>query len=309
MPLSYRDVYDQWERSRAFGDKRPIEQFASDMDKRAKMGMEPGRKFGDFSAPRSAGWWTKASTAADVKFFEPLAKATGLEDLGAAVAPVFGGTEETGRKFARGLPRMLTQTLPLYAAELIPGAQPFVTPAAIAATGALFGAQTYADTQSAGQAVLSGVTAAAIPSIGKFSGKLAAKAFGAPALEEATEVGGKMLPRGTVIPQTATQRVARAVGAQAGIYGTFLGQQTLATGKFDPTDPQLLMQTIPFTIFDIYGSLKVPKTMPATKPKVELPEEVPYRPPPTDPAHAAAMGEVIDHLCGNHETFIPVRGW
>lgn len=295
MPVTYEDALTHWDRSRAFGDPRDFQQFSSDMET-----AMPGQGFAQAGA--RDGWWTRASTRADTSFFHPIASVT-TEPLGRAIGKAFGA-EEAGAQVGRGLPRTLAQTLPLVAAEFIPGAQPLATAGLAATTGALFGAQTYADTGSAKDAAISGITAAALPAIGKFSGGLAARAFGAPVLDEATDIAThtpfgapitKTIPARTVMPQNLTQNVARAVGGQAGIYGALLGQEKLETGEFHPLDPALLMQTIPFTALDLYGAVRAPRNVP-TKSVVPAEEEPIYQPKPVEAGHSLAMGDTIDVL-------------
>ena len=299
MPLPFREIYDRWERSKSFGDPRDINTFSSDMNDVTGTN--------DFDPGKTAGWWTRTSTAADKYFFEPIARESGLEYAGRKIGGLFGQPyEELGAEVARSLPRTVAQTLPLVAAEVLSGgtATPLVLGAGAAATGGLFGAQTYAETGSPQAAALSGVTAAALPSVGKFGGKILTKAIG----PEVEEVAGKIFPK--AVGDTAKYKATQLLGSQAAMISTMQGSQAGQAAilgiPYNPFSPDFWAQQIPYTLFDILRTAKpggVPTAAEARArlPKVELPPTKPtiYVPPegtPESKANAAALLDKISAL-------------
>lgn len=312
MPLPYREVYDRWQRSKSFGDPRDINTFASDQNE--VTGTQ------DFDAAVKPSWWKQASTSADVNVFEPVAKYSGLEAAGRGIGGLFGGRgAEIGEHVARGLPRTIAQTAPLIAAEIASGGTATPLVAGALATGGLFGAQTYAETGDPTAAAISGVTAAALPAVGKIGGEIGLRALGPEIESGLTKTGQKFtLPvRKTVLEGTETGtkaldvtpygrfKAARLAGSQAAQIGTLEASSALqakhAGTEFDPLNPEFLAQQIPFTLLDIAHTARA-KNVTSDQVKVPpvLPKSKDYIPPkastPEAAASAANLADMLDQM-------------
>lgn len=258
MSLPYRKVLEHYDRARAFGFKGSLPEWAQNANTATESDM--------FSEGLRDGPWTRFSTRADIAL-EPFAAAT-TGPFGEAVGAAFGHPA-AGRAVGMGLPRGILQTAPL----LIPGAgEGYGLALAAGATGALFGSQTYADTGSAKAATLSGVTAGALPYVGKFAGALGARAFGAgrEAGTLTTEGAGAGLgTEGTqwsgTIPTTMGQRAGQFAGSQLGQAGLneFSGyEQHKALSPDEPYNflsPEFLLSQLPFTVVDAVHAVTAPK--------------------------------------------------
>lgn len=294
MPaLAYRDVLEQWDRSRAFGDPRDLTSFSNDLNTRT--GTQ------DYSAGLRDGWWTRASTRADQYLFDPVANAT-TKPLGEAIGGLFGQPEAGGR-VGTALPRALLETAPLYL--LGPEAGIPATTAALGGTGALMAAHTYADTGSAKAAAISGITGAALPAIGRIGGNAFLKAFGVadrvagelPALTEdaAPRVFNDLYPKEGVSPTTfkltrlAGSQTAMIAANQASMYAT---DKTLGQ-PYDPLSPDFWANQIPFTVFDLvhaaHGEVPTAEQMRTTRNAPVTEPESTYVPPPSDPVEQAQV--------------------
>lgn len=258
MPLPYRKVLEHYDRARAFGFKGSLPEWAQNANTATESDM--------FSEGLRDGPWTRFSTRADIAL-EPFAAAT-TGPLGEAVGSIFGHPE-AGRAVGMGLPRGILQTAPL----LIPGAgEGYGLALAAGATGALFGSQTYADTGSAKAATLSGVTAGALPYVGKFAGALGARAFGA-GREAGTltseGAGAGLGAEGSqwsgTIPTTTGQRVGRFVGSQLGQAGlnefsSYEQHKVLNLDEpYNFLSPEFLLSQLPFTVVDAVHAVTAPK--------------------------------------------------
>ncbi len=309
MPLQYRDIYDRWQRSKSFGDPRDISTFAQDQNE------VNGNN--EFDAAVKPSWWKQASTAADVNFFEPTAKYSGLEAAGRGIGGLFGGRgAEIGERVGRSLPRTIAQTAPLIAADFLTGGAAIPVTAGALATGGLFGAQTYAETGDPTAAAISGVTAAALPAVGKIGGELGLRAFGPEIESGLTKAGQKFtLPvkqtalAGTEAGTEAADvtpygrfKAARLAGSQAAQIGTLEASSAVQAKRagqpFDPLSPEFLAQQIPFTLLDIAHTAraKVP-TSDQVKVSTVLPQTKDYIPPqPSTPDAAASSANLADML-------------
>lgn len=269
MPqLSYRDVLEQWDRARAFGETRSLPEYSSAMND--LFGTDA------YSAGLRDGWWTRASTRADQLIQgSPVGELFG--GVGATVGSVFGH-EEAGRQVGLQLPRALLQSAPAYLAG--PEAGLPATAAALGGTAALFGAETYADTGSAKQAVLSGVTAGAMPVIGKFGGNLGARALGGVFRDvEIPNIFGPLeegATRGTsritgylakTEADSAKVNLGRFFGAQAAQAATNIAstvaQNRMAGGDMSVVDaatsPEFLLGQLPWTVYDALHMTLTPR--------------------------------------------------
>lgn len=294
MPaLAYRDVLDQWDRSRAFGDPRDLTTFSNDLNTRT--GTQ------DYSAGLRDGWWTRASTRADQYVFDPIANAT-TKPLGEAIGGLFGQPEAGGR-VGTALPRALLETAPLYL--LGPEAGIPATTTALGGTGMLMAAHTYADTGSAKAAAISGITGAALPAIGRIGGNAFLKAFGLadrvagelPALTEdaSPRVFNDLYPKEGVSPTTfkltrlAGSQTAMIAANQASMYAT---DKTLGQ-PYDPLSPDFWANQIPFTVFDLvhaaHGEQPTAEQMRTTRNAPVTEPESTYVPPPSDPVEQAQV--------------------
>lgn len=255
MPsLSYRDVLDRYDRAKAFGDTRDLSTYSKDMND-----LYDSQ---DFSAGLQDGWWKRASTRADQNFFEPIAHAT-TEPLLGAVGGMFGA-EDVGRRVGLGLPRMVADTLPLF----IPGlGEAYGGALAAGATGGLMAAHTYADTGSARNAAISGVTGAALPFLGHVGGALGLKFAGAPLARGLLTKEGEVAGLGKAgdfiskrLATTAPEFLSQYAGSQVALAA---GQ--MASTKYENPDEdvfskdfatQFLLGQIPFTALDVYHGAK-----------------------------------------------------
>lgn len=244
------------------------------------------------------GWWTRTSHWLDKNVFDPVASVT-TEPLGGAVGSLFGN-EEAGARVGRGLPRALTQTLPLYLAG--PEAGIPATIASLGATGGLMAAQTYADTGSGQAAAISGLTGAALPVVGRFGGNLAARAFGVGESVAGETAAGRIV--NDTFPVTGSETAFRAskfggsqlaMGAanEASMYAT---DRTLKQ-PFDPLSPDFLLSQIPFTVFDAVHGLTVKSPtageVKGTLKTEALKEEAKAYVPPESPAAQHAQVESL----------------
>lgn len=248
------------------------------------------------------GWWTRTSHWLDKNVFDPVASVT-TEPLGEAVGSLFGN-EEAGARVGRGLPRALTQTLPLYLAG--PEAGIPATIASLGATGGLMAAQTYADTGSGQAAAISGLTGAALPVVGRFGGNLAARAFGVGESVAGETAAGRIV--NDTFPVTGSETTFRAAkfgGSQLAM-GAANEASMYATDKtlkqpFDPLSPDFLLSQIPFTVFDAVHGLTV-KSPTAGEVRgtlrTEVPKETPkdYVLPDSLPAQHAQQEALFERL-------------
>lgn len=250
MPaLSYRQVLERYDRAKAFGETKSLQEYSSHLND--IYGTQ------DFSEGLRDGPWTRFSTRTDQVLGDTVGQVTG--PLGGALGGLFG-QEEAGTKVGEGLPRALLQTLPLYLAG--PEAGIPATVAALGATGAAFGGQTYADTGSAKAALLSGATATVLPPVGRFAGELGAAAFGAPRIAGELAAGGGYM--NSVVPTTVGQRAA-AFGASQLAQGALQEASGYAQQKTTNPDepynflsPEFLIGQIPFTVHDAVGTFGKP---------------------------------------------------
>lgn len=294
MALSYTQVLDRYDRARAFGDTRSLPEYAK--------GLNDLYGTQDFSAGLRDGPWTRFSARADQFLGNTVGQVTG--PIGEAFGGVFGNPE-AGRRVGEGLPRALLQSAPLYA--LGPEAGLPATIAALGGTGALFGAQTYADTGSPKAALLSGVTAAALPQVGRFAGNLGARVFGGSRV--AGELGGNAF--NSVLPETSADAfkvgAGRILGSQSAQIGTLLGSQIAqnrAMGGDESwsdalTSPDFWLNQIPFTVYDaVHAARTSVPTAESVRPQLTQPQRTaevkPYVPPPAAPEQQAQLDSLID---------------
>src|SRR5436190_1418391 len=154
MPLPYSDVLTQWDRSRAFGDPRDLPTFS------AQLNEHTGTN--DYDEGLRDNWWRRASTRADINFFNPIAAST-TEPVGRAIGGLFGGQgAEIGANVGRSIPRTAAQVAAGVGAAFIPGVGEIASPLLL---GSLFGGQTYAETGSAKAGLISGATAGILPGV------------------------------------------------------------------------------------------------------------------------------------------------
>lgn len=278
MPISYSDALLRHDRSKAFGDPRDFQTFAQDMES-----LHPGEGFGE--AGKRDGWWTRASTRADQYVFDPVSEYTTKPLLG-AVGEMFGH-RDIGESIGKSLPRALLETAPLYL--LGPEAGIPATIAALAGTGALMGAHTYAETGSTAASLISGVTGAITPGFGKVFGNAAARLAGGTRLTGT--LGGKLFDE--VVPEAAKDyakvTAGRLVGSQFGMMipsaGANLAQQRLLNPDksidWEHFGVETAISQIPFTVFDIVKTATAPRTTAEAvrplldKPKAKTAEYVP----------------------------------
>lgn len=294
MALTYSQVLDRYDRARAFGDTRSLPDYAK--------GLNDLYDTQDFSAGLRDGPWTRFSTRADQFLGNTVGQVTG--PIGEAFGGAFGNPE-AGRRVGEGLPRALLQSAPLYA--LGPEAGLPATIAALGGTGALFGAQTYADTGSPKAALYSGLTAAALPQLGKFAGNLGARAFGGSRV--AGELGGNAFNE--VLPETGSDAfrvgAGRFLGSQGAQIGAQLGSQIAqnrAMGGDESwsdalTSPDFWLNQIPFTVYDaVHAARTSVPTAESIRPQLTQPQRTaevkPYVPPPAAPEQQAQLDSLID---------------
>lgn len=177
MPKSYREVFDAWQRSRAFGDQRSLEDYAKGQAKLYNTSA--------YDVGMDDSLWKQISTRLDIGG-EALASVSTeplMRSIGAAV-----GQEETGTNIGRGLPRAAFNMLPL------------VRGGALGAlgTGALMGGHTYAETDSPTAGLVSGTAGALMPGAA-YLGARGAAAFGAKGLGQYTAANIAAL-----VPNTAS---------------------------------------------------------------------------------------------------------
>jgi hypothetical protein len=251
MAKTYREVLERYDRARAFGEKRSLSEYSAHLNRLTGTDL--------YSEGLRDGPWTRFSTRADQVLGDTLGQVTG--PLGEVVGGLFG-EQEAGRRVGEGLPRALLQTAPLYL--LGPEAGIPATALALGGTGALFAGQTYADTGSAKAAALSGVTAAAMPAVGKYGGQLGAKVFGAPRIAgESAAQSGKYI--NSIIPTTGAQRGAQFAGSQlaqsvAQEASGYAQHKTLSPETpYDWLSADFLIGQIPFTVYDAVNMTKAPK--------------------------------------------------
>lgn len=296
MALSYTQVLDRYDRARAFGDTRSLPEYAK--------GLNDLYDTQDFSAGLRDGPWTRFSARADQLLGNTVGQITA--PIGEAFGGAFGNPE-AGRRVGEGLPRALLQSAPLYA--LGPEAGVPATIAALAGTGALFGAQTYADTGSPKAALYSGLTAAALPQVGRFAGNLGARVFGGSRV--AGELGGNAFNE--VLPETGADAfrvgAGRFLGSQGAQIGAQLGSQIAqnrALGGDESwsdalTSPDFWLNQIPFTVYDaVHAARTNVPTAESIRPQLTQPQrEVPkteYVPPPAVPEQQAQLDSLIDNF-------------
>jgi len=262
MPLTYRQVLERYDRSKAFGFKGTLPEYAQ--------ALNDATQTQAFSEGLRDGPWTRFSTRVDQTLGPggavPIGAVTG--SIGEGVGAAFGHAE-AGRSVGEGLPRGVLQTVPL----LVPGAgQGYGLALAAGATGAMFGGQTYADTGSAKAATISGVAGAAMPYAGRFAGALGARAFGAqPLAGEITQTGAAaglgevgQAFRGT-LPTSPGQIAGQFLGSQTGqaalqIGAQYAQEQTLNPGQaFNPFSAEFLLGQLPFTAVDAVQAIKTPR--------------------------------------------------
>src|SRR5215831_16505670 len=239
MPLSYRDVYD------IYGAQKDTGLVTESMPEWSRrMNALTGTQ--DYAEGLRDSWWRRFSTAADEKFFEPIAKYT-TEPIAGGIGSLFGERgAEIGASIGRSLPRTFLQTVPaivggILAAPETGGLSLAAIPAAAGIgagiTGGLFGAQTYAETGSGKAALLSGAAAAALPGVGRLGESVAART-----------IGEAWLPR--------------FAGSQAGQIATLQAQQ-FAESKvlgtdYEPFSPEFWAQQIPFTVYEGLRASRAP---------------------------------------------------
>jgi len=296
MALTYRQVLERYDRARAFGEKRSLPEYAQSLNDATETQA--------FSEGLRDGSWTRFSTRLD-KSLEPIGAVTGL--LGGIIGAPFGHFK-AGQEVGKSLPRGILQTAPL----LIPGAGQGVGLAlAAGATGAAFGGQTYADTGSAKAATLSGITAGALPFVGKYTGALGARAFGAErsagaltATGEAAGLGRAGSAWSGVIPTSTAQKVGQFAGSQAGQIvlqeaGGYAQHKTLNGDEpYNFFSPEFLIGQIPFTVVDAVHAVRSPVMSKrqvrslTEQPKVVKLPVAPYVPPVKfDVAATATMAQ------------------
>lgn len=294
MALSYTQVLDRYDRARAFGDTRSLPEYAK--------GLNDLYDTQDFSAGLRDGPWTRFSARADQFLGNTVGQVTA--PIGEAFGGAFGNPE-AGRRVGEGLPRALLQSAPMYA--LGPEAGVPATIAALAGTGALFGAQTYADTGSPKAALYSGLTAAALPQVGRFAGNLGARVFGGSRV--AGELGGNAFNE--VLPETGADAfrvgAGRLLGSQGAQIGAQLGSQIAqnrALGGDESwsdalTSPDFWLNQVPFTVYDaVHAARTSVPTAESVRPQLTQPQrEVPkteYVPPPAAPEQQAQLDSLLD---------------
>lgn len=250
--LSYSDVLDRYDRAKAFGETRSLPEYSSYMNDLFDTT--------DYSQGLRDGPWTRFSTRADqVIKGSPVGQAFGA--VGAGVGSLFGH-EDVGRTVGEGLPRALLQTAPAYLAGPEVG-----IPATLAMAG-MFGAQTFADTGSAKDALISGVATALMPGLGKLGGDIGGKLLGGvvksgimPGLDAEGNVIGRMFPKTVVAPNDALQgsvKLGRFFGSQSAQAATNIAstvaQNRIAGGDMSVWDaassPEFLLGQLPWTTYD-----------------------------------------------------------
>ena len=296
MPFTYREIRDLYDQERDLGQ---IEDTLPEWSR--KMNIATGSR--DFDKGEKAGWWTRASTAADIGFFEPVAEVT-TAPVGEAIGGLFGEKgAETGRQVGMGLPRAIVQTLPAILAAPLTGGGSLAAGAGALATGGLFGAQTYAETGSAKRALITGTVQTALPYAGKFGGGAALKAFG----PEVEQVGAELYPKLTSdlfrfkAARFAGSQAAQISALQAGEFAT-----SRVTGEpYDPLSADFWRQQIPWTVWDIAHTsiAKQPtaevaraKVGEVVKAKLEVRAPQPYIPPSPTEEQRATLETTLSQL-------------
>lgn len=167
MPLSFDDVYTQYRKS-GLTDKISLADYA---------------KLGNFATGTSDydqannGWFGQGVKKGSYWLNQGI-DATPLPNMAGAVTgglySVFGGTPEAGEAMGRGLPRSFVNMLPMAGAALLApetGGLSLAAMGGLAGTGALSAAETYEQTGSKGQALVSG----ALPFAGAAGGAVAGR--------------------------------------------------------------------------------------------------------------------------------------
>lgn len=271
---TYREILERYDRAKAFGEQRSLADYARHLNDIYQTQ--------DYTEGVDDGWWRRASTRIDQALEPTLGAVT--EPIGRAVGGAVGYPEE-GATVGRGLPRALIQSAPLYLAG--PEAGIPATIAALGLTGAAFGAQTYADTGSPKAAAISGVTAGAMPLIGRFGGGIAGRLAGG----ERARLPGRLFS--DVFGSEAAGNVGKVAGAQfAGAQTGMFGAQVASTyaqrralgeevGLGEVlTDPHLWLGQIPFTVYDTVRALKTkPTSIEKVRPFLPKPLETQVAPP------------------------------
>lgn len=259
MPLPYRQVLDEYDRSRAFGDTRDLSTFSK----------ERNDLFGtdDYSAGVNPGLWTQFSNRLDKVLEGTVGQIT--EPIGEGVGSLFGHAE-AGAAVGRGLPRSLLDAAPLF----IPGlGEGYGAVLAAGATGGLMGAHTYADTGSGKAAAITGVTGALLPGVGRIGGGIASTLAG--------EGAGRL-------PTFLGKQAAEVALNQASMAGV----ASATDSEYHWDDPAFWLQQIPFTVYDALHTATVKATSTETRTKSTA-----YVPPkPTEEGQAIVEKGLQDVL-------------
>lgn len=245
----------------------------------------------DYSAGLRDGPWTRFSTRADQNVFEPIGRAT-TGPLFGSVGSLFGHEAEA-QHVGESLPRMFANMAPL----LIPGVGEGYAAGALGAglTGLAFGGHTYADTGSPKAGLISGLTGALMPSMGRLGGNIAARAFGV-GERVAGDTSAEALASGMpdflsgVFPKAGQEtqfKAAQFLGQQAANIGMTEGssyaiQKTLdPSTSFNPLSPDFLIQQIPWTVMDaLHMRRPVGMTSDVARSALKVPESGMPKPTP-----------------------------
>src|SRR5881394_4482232 len=249
MPLSYRDILDQYDTQQEAGaTTETLPQWSSRMNTLTGTDL--------YSAGYHDNWVKRASVGID-----RLLEKTGAPEVGAEVGRAVGGLvgqPQVGEETGRGLPRMAVNLAPM----LIPGAGIPAVAARVGLTAALSGAETYTATDSPLAGVISGATFAAMPNV-------------AQAAEQA--VVRRLIAREAA---PLTQKLGGVIAGQAGALGTMAVGQVgtqLAAGQeiTNPLSPEgltgLAISQLPFAALHLGGrALGLGKPAPDIQKMVDL---------------------------------------
>lgn len=296
-PFSYRDVLTLWDRAKVQGEQRSLPEYSRFLNELYETDA--------FSEGERDGWWTRASTRADMALEGSVGQATGA--VGEAIGGAFG-YGELGREIGVQTPRMLLNAAPLF----VPGVG---LVAGSLATGAAMGAHTYAQTGDPKATAISGVAGAAMPWMGRVGGALGKRVAGAPQargiLTETGEASSQFWNKkvGDAVSQristTPGQFASEYVGSQAAQLGTEAYATHLQNPEVDLLSKDYLAEvalgTIPFTALDVYhGSKVLSRGLPTkgdvgrfTKVEEKGPEGKPYQPGLGTDEERAMLAQVL----------------
>ena len=259
MPLTYRQVKDLHDSLYDAGvTQEDLPTWA------ARKNAENGTDF--YSAGLDDNFLKRSSVAID-----RLLEKTPLPDWGAAGGRALGslvGAPDVGETIGRGVPRGIVNFAPLIAAQATPVGWGADVAAAAGYTGLglsslLQGTQTYTETGSPAAGLISGATAAVLPSITGAAEHAAAAGLGAEVVKgQMADLAGNVTSNvNRVFPTTVTQKLGSFLGGQTAAAATLQAGQwgeQAAEGQPLTTDPKSLLlgmtlNTLPFTLAHLGG--------------------------------------------------------